>query len=274
MGPLANFYTRPQCDENRPICDRCAKGGRECNYPEVVPSTKQAGKSKREKAVAEEVSTSPSPDEKEGEDGEGAPMGPGMDTAYPFDNHLPQSAMSEDGIRNNPWPSFLSERLPLRSQSASLMGSSLDVTPSPGTNDLVTHPDSPTPSSPTTTGPETIIVNGITRYIPTDLPQDEIFYLRWFVENVNCHHYLLKSDNENFFRGTLVVQALSYRPLWLAVVGFGAFHFTLQRRLGLFHNFFEFYNRAVVALRVEIEAGNTGFPALLTTLQLASFEVT
>lgn len=106
------------------------------------------------------------------------------------------------------------------------------------------------------------------------LPDDLQFYLDYYRREIVGHHYLFKLDSEPFLRDELVAQALSYKPLLFALVGFAAYHVTLNRSDGRIQDFLGYYDRSVSSLRRSLASGRQHTIAmLLTILQLATFEV-
>ena len=106
------------------------------------------------------------------------------------------------------------------------------------------------------------------------LPPDFQFYLNYFCENITHYHYCIVQDSDDFFRTILPNIALRSEALLYAVVGFAAYHHTLQNPNGKIHEFLQYYNRSVTLLLgflTRKEKHNLG--TLLTILQLATIEV-
>lgn len=106
------------------------------------------------------------------------------------------------------------------------------------------------------------------------LPPDFRFYLNYYCENITHYHYCMVQDSDDFFRTILPSLALRNEALLYAVVGFAAYHHTLQNPNGKIHEFLQYYNRSVTLLLgflTRKEKHNLG--TLLTILQLATIEV-
>ncbi|KAL7276103.1 hypothetical protein RUND412_000921 [Rhizina undulata] len=251
---------RVKCDETHPICERCQKGGRECTYPEIIPSSKPSGaqKHKRDKPSSRDDSSSLDELEEEDEEYDDKPSpasAPRLKTSVSL-NHLRTQ-------RRDSWPTELGRRGKNRKTV-----SSLDPSPSPG-NDYI---DSSTPTSPAESLRRTAsFVNLINSPEWASIPHDIAFYLNYHQQMLTCHHYLLKADTIKFFKSTLLSHALNNEALMYAVAAFSAFHYSVQHKTGVFQTFLEYYNMSVGLLRVSLDQPHT-LSTLLTILQLASFE--
>ncbi|SPN99656.1 uncharacterized protein DNG_02508 [Cephalotrichum gorgonifer] len=105
------------------------------------------------------------------------------------------------------------------------------------------------------------------------LPADIQYYLNSFCENISHYHYCFPSDADRFFSIILPNVAVRYEPLLNAVVGFAAYHETLQNPDGKMEDFLKYYNKSVVLLLNSIKTREPQTIAmLLTVLQLASIE--
>jgi hypothetical protein len=116
--------------------------------------------------------------------------------------------------------------------------------------------------------------------IVSDLPgfsrleKDVRFFLEYHQRHITVYHYFLMSPAENFIHREIVENAMKYKPLLYAVVGFAAYHFSVGNSNGKLYTFLKHYNRSVSLLRKSIQAGDRYSDAiLLTILQLATFEV-
>lgn len=103
---------------------------------------------------------------------------------------------------------------------------------------------------------------------------DAQFYLNYYRDNITHYHYAVVNDCDNFFQEILAGLAIQDEALLYAVVGFAAYHHTLQNPIGEIKDFLHFYNRSVTLLlgflkRKERHTDLT----LLTILQLATIEV-
>ncbi|KAI9746182.1 MAG: hypothetical protein M1818_000863 [Claussenomyces sp. TS43310] len=105
------------------------------------------------------------------------------------------------------------------------------------------------------------------------LPQDLQFYLAYFCQNVNHHHYSLTFDSCDFIHTTFLDMTLRNEALLNAVVGFSAFQRTLHFSGGKIQVFLRYYNKAVSLLLQSFRRGRRhNLGTLLAILQLATIE--
>ncbi|RCI09766.1 hypothetical protein L249_4051 [Ophiocordyceps polyrhachis-furcata BCC 54312] len=105
------------------------------------------------------------------------------------------------------------------------------------------------------------------------LPLDFQHHLAYFVANITNHHYSIANDGDGFFSAILPSMAVQHEPLLHAVVGFSAYHATLQKPDGQLQDFLRYYHGGVTRLLESLqrkEANNV--PVLVTILQLATME--
>jgi hypothetical protein len=106
------------------------------------------------------------------------------------------------------------------------------------------------------------------------LPPEFRHYLNYFCENMTHYHYCMPSDADDFFRQILPYIAVRNEALLNAVVGFSAYHLTLQNPNGKIHEFLQYYNRSVTLLLGTFKRKEKhNVATLLTILQLATIEV-
>lgn len=106
------------------------------------------------------------------------------------------------------------------------------------------------------------------------LKDDVRHFLKYHQEKLNHHHYLLVYEADMFCRGTLLDLALEYEPLLYALVGFAAYHYTLENPQGKLFDFLKYYDRSLQLLRKSLASGVRHNEAMLATiLQLSTFEV-
>ncbi len=106
------------------------------------------------------------------------------------------------------------------------------------------------------------------------LPHELQFYLQYFCENITHYHYCIVDDSDDFFRTGLVSLAIRNEPLLYAVVGFAAYHHTLNSANGRIMEFLQYYNRSVTLLLAFLKKKEKhNVATLLTILQLATIEV-
>lgn len=100
-------------------------------------------------------------------------------------------------------------------------------------------------------------------------------HLRWFTDNVTNYHYCITNDFDNFFKNILPNMALRSEALLNALVGFSAYHSTLQNPSGKLQDFLRYYNKSVILLLQALQKKEKhSIGTLLTILQLATIEVT
>lgn len=108
----------------------------------------------------------------------------------------------------------------------------------------------------------------------THLPPDFQNYLQFFQKNMTNYHYGLAVDEDDFFNSELPSVAVTFEPLLNALVGFAAYHVTLQNPNGKLDDFLQYYNRSVTQLLRLLKRERThNVHVLLTILQLATIEV-
>lgn len=83
----------------------------------------------------------------------------------------------------------------------------------------------------------------------------------------------MRQSSARFIHHSIIELALGYDPLLYALVGFAAYHHTLQSG-GKLYAFLKYYNKALVLLRKSLESGEEHSEATLcTVLVLTTFEV-
>ncbi|KAG6255919.1 hypothetical protein E4U24_006305 [Claviceps purpurea] len=224
----------------------CKKGNRDCVYPD--PPTSKSAKLKDGSALPQAQRTS-SKSPKEGETGDEDQDMTSLDTIMDEDELVEES--SPDGVSDS-------------HTSECCAGSS-------STQDLARHKDSADSVSPNANKKlrlsipdgyvSTATPSPDLKSLPTEghvdwshLPSEYQHYLNYFVENITSFHYSIPHDEANFFGRILPSLAVYYEPLLNAVVGFSAYHATLQDPNGQIQEFLKYYNRSVTLL---LESINT-----------------
>ena len=106
------------------------------------------------------------------------------------------------------------------------------------------------------------------------LTEDLRFYLIFHQEVLTFRHYLLRNWCDRFVHQTITELALQYEPLLYAVVGFAAYHHSVQSGSGELYSFLKYYNKALSLLRESLGSGEKHSEAtLVTVLVLTTFEV-
>lgn len=105
-------------------------------------------------------------------------------------------------------------------------------------------------------------------------PRDVLFFLWYAGQHLSCAHYGFNIERGNFLTDVLIRAALEYEPLRYALVGFAAYHYTIQKYRGEITQFTVYYNKSINLLRKSLmESKNQCTTAsLLTSLQLATIE--
>lgn len=108
----------------------------------------------------------------------------------------------------------------------------------------------------------------------TRLSDDLQFYLNFYQEFISPNHFFLRQNSARFIHHSMIELALGYEPLLYALVGFSAYHHTLQTPGGKLYTFLRYYNKALVLLRRSLGSGEEHTEATLcTVLVLETFEV-
>ncbi|KAF8429540.1 hypothetical protein EV426DRAFT_125068 [Tirmania nivea] len=253
---------RVKCDETHPTCERCQKGGRECNYPDLVPTAKSSASRKREKAAPREGSSSL--DELEEEDESLVKV---KSESHGFTAFGTQQI--EMALYNCPETSF-GKAVELGSSRRT--ATAFSHSPSPQTEGNF-HGGSSTAISPSNSLRRTVSQASLRPGLQIgNLPSDTQLWIVYHMHRLTYHHYLLKSDNTNFFKTTFIDFTVKNEALLYAVSAFSAFHWSVENKAGSCETFLEFYNIAVQKLRKSIANGKYTMATLITILQLASFE--
>lgn len=251
----------------------CRKGSRECVYPEPRPTTKSSSGSKIAQRQTHEHDHQSSSEECEIED-----------TNKSQKSTRSQPSRSATQVLHS---TKTTTNVPTEKQSAQ---SFEQVQPSVESPDAVKEKslspstDGSSVFSPSNSGPASFLTQEIfSRASPntspetvswSHLPDDLQYYLEYHKNNLTYHHYFFKHRSNRFLHTILFDQALSYRPLLFAVVGFAAFQMSLKKPDGKIEDFLGYYNTSVTLLRKSLAGGQDHSQStLLTILQLATFEV-
>lgn len=268
---------RVKCDEARPICDRCRKGSRPCEFP---PPTKSAKRKHRPSGTQSnpKAANLPSGDdgglllateESKEEDGRSLTAAAGSSGTSPH-----QTAGTEENskpIRPNTHDSD--------PDPASTSDAHRDKNLSPSADEWESISASATPpsslqsgtfsSSWTVNAPGDDVRPSRWAHLSVDLQQ----YLQYQQDSMTYYHYFFKLDNNDFLHNEFIDLALENEALLFAAVGFAAYHQTLEREDGKLSDFLGYYGKAVSLLRSSLEEGHRRTAGtFLTILQLATFE--
>ncbi|KAB5576563.1 hypothetical protein GE09DRAFT_626276 [Coniochaeta sp. 2T2.1] len=266
---------RVKCDENRPVCERCRKGKRECVYPEP-PAAKGASSGGSKDGTGPSQHTSPA--SSNGDD----------DDDMSQDNKL-ETIPDEDEADSEGLARSQQSTRPLHPPRRSSTTSSFGLQPGPfdtrygSETPSFEGAKSSSPSVSTGTGgnftPAALQFSDLSVQMPgappdwSALPQEIQFYLHYFSENITHYHYCLVTDSEDFFKLILPSIALRHEALLYAIVGFAAYHHTLRIPNGQIKEFLQYYNKSVTLLLGFLKKKEKhDIGTLLTILQLAAIE--
>ncbi|CZT00813.1 related to C6 finger domain protein [Rhynchosporium graminicola] len=268
---------RVKCDETRPLCERCKKGGRECVYPETSTSAKALrSTSSSTLNLSSHESPGSSSDESE-EDLSQERLEAIPDEVEASEDSALNNDLSKYGMHQSSSTQFgVGQKSTVRhdSETPSLIQDK-GASPTPSTEGSVGYGQYDTIAVlktkktrvPFSTNSDTL------RSDWSHLPLDLQFYLTYFYENVTHLHYSLKFDAANFLQTTFLDAALRNEPLLYAVVGFSAFQRTLHTTEGRIQDFLQYYNKAVSLLLTSLKRGERHTNGtLLAILQLATVE--
>ncbi|KAH7030927.1 uncharacterized protein B0I36DRAFT_322792 [Microdochium trichocladiopsis] len=258
---------RVKCDEARPKCIRCRKGGRECVFPSDMAKgagasettknkTTSPGQDRPSRATASDLDA-----ESELEEASGEPHDSVHDDSH--DNRLPFRGRQRERARK----AFL-ERLQdssSRSESqtpscASSQSYSPSETSEPDT--VETRQPPPPPQTETVWGPENV-------------DERVRFYLNYFVCHITFLDYGLTCDPDSFFDTTLLQMAMldENRALLYGIVAFSAYHHALKTPEGGLEDFLEYYNNSVASVLQTLNSSEEpGVSTAVTLLQLNAIE--
>lgn len=230
---------RVKCDETRPICERCKKGSRECVYPDPPSSKSSGGSGKSRDSTTSTQQTSPS--SSNAEDDEDADRESKLET-------IPDEEETEDQT----------------SKSSARSAPSKSSSPSSATA---------TPSSLAAAYPSVEFPVNLGPADWSHLPPEYQRCLAFFVENMTSFNYCIPTDSDDFFKTILPSVATRHEPLLNAVVGFSAYHLTLDNPQGKLQDFLQYYNKSVTLLLGLLKRKEKpNVATLLTILQLATIE--
>lgn len=263
---------RVKCDEVRPTCERCRKGSRHCEFPPPVKPSKRKNRPSGSQAIARVTLPASEDDERRPKAVETIEdeSEPNPSVTGASDRTSPGRTAEHDDDQN-----ALS---PHAQELDPLSNTSREKQASPSTDEWESVSASATPpslqsgtlhSSSTLSAPERNIRQRRWAHLPADLQK----YLQYQQDSMTYYHYFFKLDNNDFLHNEFIDLALVNQSLLYAVVGFAAYHHTLERQDGKLSHFLGYYSRAVSLLRSSLEEGHQRSSAtFLTVLQLATFE--
>ncbi|KAI1824197.1 hypothetical protein F4861DRAFT_531081 [Xylaria intraflava] len=254
---------RVKCDENRPICDRCRKGKRDCSYPDSLAVKGSAGSSTSKEPVSASQEVSPEPSIEDGDDFEKEPTLESIpDEDEPIELSARQPQSPRGLLRDHTASAFNLRKTSNRQNSET---PSLDGTKS----------SSPSVSTGTSASFTTATPQLNTNPEWAHLHKDLRYYMGYYCENITYFNYGMTNDTDGFFKS--ILPSLAVREgndaLLYAVVGFAAYHSMLRHPNGRIENFLEYYNKSVQILLSNLNYEHQqNLPTLLAILQLATIE--
>ncbi|GAP82460.1 putative C6 finger domain-containing protein [Rosellinia necatrix] len=260
---------RVKCDEKHPICERCRKGKRDCVYPDPPAVKGAAGGSALKEAASASQEASPDSSLDDVDDSEREPKLESIPDEDEAVEPSPQYSQAKWSYRERTVSTLSLPKIGNRqnSESPSLEGTK-SSSPSVSTGTSVSF--STTIQTPDATlQPNTI--NPEWAHLQKDLQ----YYLGYFCETITHFSYGAPNDPDNFFRSTLPSIAVQEGndALLYALVGFSAYHCTLQHPHGRIEDFLKYYNKSVTLLLSSLKRGDSqDLPKLLAILQLATIE--
>ncbi|XXG98567.1 Structural maintenance of chromosomes protein 2 [Hypoxylon texense] len=261
---------RVKCDEAHPICERCRKGKRDCVYPDPPSSKGQASGSgsSKDAALTQESSPNSSQDDADEELERSLKLEPIIDEEEPIESSS-KSSYSFSGLRRTSTTSTSVQKSTTRqsSETPSLEGAK-SASPAVSTSTSASF-------TPSFQIPDPLLQLPVSRPDWSHLPTDIQTHLTYFCEYITHYNYGMVNDTDNFFG--LILPSLAVQSgneaLLNAVVGFAAYHRTVQNPNGRIQDFLQYYNKSVTLLLNCLkrrEKQNTA--TLLTILQLATIE--
>jgi hypothetical protein len=231
----------------------CRKGGRECLYPDTQPTQRPVRSAKSGKSSGE---------------GTSSPEDNGDDA----NDRLP-AILDDEEYEDDIDTGFTSYSHDTR-DSSHTPASTLDQSTSPTSTEASSTVPAVMRQSLSRRSSTQATKASLPAKVAPAINKDVQFYLAYFRDHITHHHYSLKSDYHNFFKGDFFAQAIKFEPLKYAVAGYAAYFHTLSQPDGRMSTFLQFYNESVSRLRTYLtKSKKQGLATLLTILQLASIEV-
>ncbi|CEJ60701.1 Putative Zn(II)2Cys6 transcription factor [Penicillium brasilianum] len=261
---------RIKCDETRPICERCRKGSRDCVYPSpTAPSAKSS------RSTAKTRSARP---QSQGSDSSGrvdvdevSPLEPIIDEEEPEgadggSGLSPTSGSGTGQLRHDLHRTQSGQSLRKRSIKQPSEAGSFHLEPSSSPSTESSRFESMSVRSASISQSTLDLLNN------SRLSDDIRFYLDFHQQFISHEHFFLRQGSAHFIHHSIIELALGYEPLLYALVGFSAYHHTLQGG-GKLYAFLKYYNKALTLLRKSLESGEGHSEATLcTVLVLTTFE--
>ncbi|KAI1977929.1 hypothetical protein LOZ51_005861 [Ophidiomyces ophidiicola] len=244
---------RVKCDETRPICDRCSKGKRECSYPPAQMSKKESRSSMKMTERPPSIR-------------ECCELGGNDDASTTMNDSLKCDA-PPSSIKKTPPPSAIRRKIRRSSETSTAALETKGISPGSDMSGTITESPSPVTS--------TDLDSQLTYALPDfpGLKPHDRFFIAYRRQNINYHHYLLKSHTAKFLNEDMLSYAMGYEPLLYAMIAFSAYHYSIGHPNGKIYTFLQYYNKSVSLLLKSLQGGDKHDDAmLLTILQLSTLE--
>ena len=106
------------------------------------------------------------------------------------------------------------------------------------------------------------------------LSSEQQFYFDYQRQSIGSDHYFLEYNTTEFVRSVMASAALTFKPLFHAVVSFAAFHYSVHHATGNLFDSLESYMQSVSLLCTVLQSNQLHMNAMiLTILQLSTLNV-
>jgi len=106
------------------------------------------------------------------------------------------------------------------------------------------------------------------------LSSEQQFYFDYQRQSIGSDHYFLEYNTTEFVRSVMASAALTFKPLFHAVVSFAAFHYSVHHATGNLFDSLESYMQSVSLLCTVLQSNQPYTDAMiLTILQLGTLDV-
>lgn len=103
------------------------------------------------------------------------------------------------------------------------------------------------------------------------LSSEQQFYFDYLRQSIGSDHYFLEYNTTEFVRSVMASAALTFKPLFHAVVSFAAFHYSVHHATGNLFDSLESYMQSVSLLCTVLQSNQPYTDAMiLTILQLGT----
>ncbi|KAK9370558.1 hypothetical protein V1509DRAFT_616166 [Lipomyces kononenkoae] len=245
---------RVKCDELRPICNRCRKGDRECQFPpeRLTMSKKHRAQQARKLLRTAAAATSSATTTHEAI----------VDNGPSFDKSVPGVIKEEEEQRL----SVSSEEDLELSTVRPEQDQNLYIQMAPHSNTSTSTPNTASTISGTCTTPVACSTFDDFPNVPPDIAH----LFRYHRENITHCHYFLSTDPIQFF-DKLLMNAHTSPPLMYAFAAFTSYHYALRHGERYLEDMFGYYEECVKVLRSAIE--NPDLNVMIAILILSCVEM-